>query len=95
MFTLILKNKEDLKVDFDEKVTLKDLAKKYEIKAIVAKVNNRLRELTYYVNYNATVEFLDLTNLDAIRVYETSMRYLVIMALENLYPNIKVYLAMF
>ena len=91
MFNLIIKNKDNLNLEFDDKITLKDLAKSLNLKAIVAKVNNRLRELTYYVNYNAEIEFLDLSNLDAIRVYETSMRYLVIMALENLYPGIKVY----
>ncbi|MBO4667124.1 MAG: nucleoside kinase [Bacilli bacterium] len=91
MFTLILKDKDNLKVSFEDKITLKDLAKQYGINAIVAKVNNRLRELNYYVNYNATIDFLDLRDLDAVRVYETSMRYLVIMALENLYPGIKVY----
>ena len=76
--------------DFEEKITLKDLAKNFNKNAIIAKVNNRLRELNYYINYNCEVEFLDLTNSDAVRVYETSMRYLVIMALENLYPDITI-----
>lgn len=76
--------------DYQEKITLKDLAKQFKNDAIIAKVNNRLRELNYYINYNCEVEFLDLTNADAVRVYETSMRYLTIMALENLYPNVLV-----
>lgn len=76
--------------DYEEKVTLKELAKKFKPNAIIATVNNRLRELNYYINYNCEIDFLDLTNSDAVRVYETSMRYLVIMALENLYPNVKV-----
>lgn len=77
-------------LEFDEKVTLKDLAKSLDVKCYVATVNNRLRELDYYINYNCEVEFLDLTSYDACKVYETSMRYLVIMALERINPNFKV-----
>lgn len=76
--------------DYEDKITLKELANKFNKDAIIASVNNRLRELNYYINYNCEVEFLDLTNSDAVRVYETSMRYLVVMALENLYPDVKV-----
>lgn len=74
----------------EDKILLKDLAKELGIEAYVAKVNNRLRELNYYLNYNCEVEFLDLRSSDAVKVYETSLRYLIIMALERLYPNIKI-----
>ena len=74
----------------DEKVLLKDLAKELGIESYAAKVNNRLRELNYYLNYNCEVEFLDLKSSDAVKVYETSLRYLIIMALERLYPSIKI-----
>jgi len=76
--------------NYEEKQVLKDLAKSFKPNAICAKVNNRLRELNYYVNYDCEVEFLDLTSFDAVRVYETSIRYLVIMALERMDSNIKV-----
>lgn len=76
--------------EFEEKITLKDLAKSLDVKCYVATVNNRLRELDYYLNYNCEVEFLDLTSYDATKVYETSMRYLVIMALERINPKYKV-----
>ncbi len=87
MYIVKYNNKE---YQFEEKITLKDLAKKFDVEAYVAKVNNRLRELNFYLNFNCTVEFLDLTNFDTVRVYETSLRYLIIMALERLYPNISV-----
>src|SRR5690554_2296525 len=77
-------------LEFEDKVTLKDLAKSLDVKCYVATVNNRLRELDYYLNYNCEVEFLDLTSYDATKVYETSMRYLVIMALERINPKYKV-----
>lgn len=87
MFTVKVNGKEFI---FEEKITLKKLAKDLNVKCYVATVNNRLRELDYYLNYNCEVVFLDLNNYDAARVYETSIRYLIIMALERLYPTIKV-----
>lgn len=75
---------------YNDKQYLKDLAMTFKPNAVVAKVNNRLRELNYYINYSCEVELLDLTNFDAVRVYQTSIRYLVIMALERINPNIKV-----
>ncbi len=88
MFTIKIN---EVDYTYEEKITLNDLAKKFAPNAIIAKVNNRLRELNYYINYNCCVEFLDLTSFDAVSVYETSLRYLIIMALERLYPGIKVY----
>ena len=69
--------------NFEDKVTLKDLAKSLGVECYAAKVNNRLRELNYYVNYNCDIEFLDLNSFEAVRVYETSLRYLIIMALKG------------
>lgn len=60
---------------------------------ICAKVNNRLRELTYDVYYDAEIEFLSVKDYDAIQVYETSLRYIIAMAVKNIYPDIKVRLS--
>ena len=57
---------------------------------IVAKVNNRLRELTYEVSFDANVELLDLKTFDGVKVYETSFRYLLAMAFHNLYPSYQI-----
>lgn len=88
MFTIKINNNN---YTFENKIVLKDLAKDFMPNAIAAKVNNRLRELNYYINYNCEVEFIDLTNFDAVRIYETSLRYLLIMALEKIDPNIVVH----
>lgn len=88
MFVIKIGNKE---YEYQDSITLKDLANKLNVEAYVAKVNNSLRELNYYINYNCEVEFLDLKNFDAVRVYETSLRYIIIMALENLYKDVKVF----
>ncbi len=57
---------------------------------IVAKVNNRIRELDFEIDGDSTVEFLTCKDQDAIRTYETSLRYLIAMAFKRLYPNVKV-----
>ena len=80
MFTVKYQGQE---YQFSEKITLKELAKQFGVKCYVATVNNRLRELDYYINYDCEVEFLDLSNFDAVRVYETSFRCLLLMALEK------------
>jgi uridine kinase len=77
--------------EFEKKVSLLSLLEpsvKYNY--LAAKVNNRLRELTYEVNYDCEVEFLGFDNYNAIRVYETSLRYLVALAFERLYPDLEI-----
>lgn len=88
MFTIELNNQIN---HYENKVTLEDIAKATGKTYYVAKVNNRLRELGYYINYDCKVEFLGLDSFEAVKVYETSLRYIIIMALERLYPNVKVY----
>ncbi len=75
--------------EFDTYVRLEDLSKHYQGVFYAALVNNRLRELTYRVSDDATVEFLDYSFYDATRIYATSMRYLVAMAFRRIYPDIQ------
>ena len=75
---------------FDSYVRLADLSKNYEGVFYAALVNNRLRELTYRVSYDANVEFLDYSFYDSTRIYATSMRYLVCMAFRRIYPDIQI-----
>lgn len=74
---------------FDSYVRLEDLSKNYEGVFYAALVNNRLRELTYRVQSDAVVEFLDYSFYDSTRIYATSMRYLIAMAFRRTYPNIQ------
>ena len=65
---------------FNQMVRLSSLINMDEKKYFVAKVNNRLRELSYQFFYDAEVEFLGLDNIETMYVYETSLRYLIAMA---------------
>lgn len=75
--------------EFSNSIRVKDLIKDDSFLYPVAKVNNRLRELSYKFNYDAEVEFLTLENSEAVLVYEISLRYLITMAFHNLYPDYK------
>ena len=82
--------------EFDKKVAVLDLLseeQKADKSIVCAKVNNRIRELTYEIYYDAEVEFLDLKSTQAMKMYEASLRYLVSMAFSRAYPNLKIRLA--
>lgn len=85
MFTVKIREKT---FTLDNKTSILSLLNGNEKKEFyVAKVNNRLRELTYELCYDCEVELLTLSDKDAVKVYETSLRYLLAMAMHNLYPN--------
>ena len=51
-------------------IVLLDLLKEEDkTKYYAARVNNRLRELTFEVHYDAKIDFLDLSDYDACFVY--------------------------
>jgi len=75
---------------FEKKVCLVDLIENNDKSIICARVNNRLRELTYEVSENAKVEFLTVKDADAVRIYEASLRYVLAMAFARAYPDLVV-----
>lgn len=75
---------------FQSPIRLEQLAQKFTGTFYAAKVNNRLRELSYEVFSDSIVEFLDYTYYDSTRIYATSMRYLVCMAFDRVYPNLQI-----
>ena len=75
---------------FEKKVRLVDLIENDDKSIICARVNNRLRELTYEVSNDAKIEFLTVKDSDAVRIYEASLRYVVAMAFARAYPELEV-----
>lgn len=74
---------------FEKKVKLLDLCgddKRY----VCARVNNRVRELTYEVYYDANIDFLTVKDQDAIKTYEASLRFVLAMAFNRVYPDLEV-----
>jgi len=74
---------------YDTPIRLETIAKKYQGTFFAAKVNNRLRELSYVLEFDATIEFLDYRYTDSFRIYATSMRYLISMAFSRKYPEVQ------
>lgn len=57
---------------------------------VSATVNNRIRELTYVLKEPSDVKLLDFKDTQAVKIYETSLRYLVAMATHRLYPQLDI-----
>ena len=85
-FTINIRNQT---LKFDHKTSILDIIKEYDPdkRAVAARVNNRVRELTYEINKNSDVEILTVQNHEAIKVYEASLRYVVAMAFARCYPG--------
>ena len=79
------------KQEYKKPLKLQDLLPANEKKQYqAAKVNNRIRELDYIVKDDAVVEFLDLTDQDACRIYQSTLRYLIVMAVKQIFPKSRV-----
>lgn len=79
--------------EIEKKTSLLSLLSEQDRKAkrfIAAKVNNRVRDLDYEVYYDADIEFLDCSSIEAMKIYEASLRYLVAMAFHNVYPDLPI-----
>lgn len=55
---------------------------------VAAKVHNTLRELTYRFTEDATIEFVDLTSIDGMRIYQRSLLFVFLRASMELHKNI-------
>ena len=67
-----------------------DISKEYKGYITLAIINNKLRELSYEVNEECEIEFLDTTNADGSRVYIRSMSFIFIMACNEIFENSRV-----
>ena len=77
-------------LDVAQKIRVMDLIEgdKYQYQA--ARVNNRIRELNYKIPDDAEVELLTLKDRESTTIYQSTLRYLIIMAIKRLYPTARV-----
>ena len=81
MFKITINNKTK---EYDKPIRVLELIKEEEkYKYYACKVNNRLRELTYIINRDTEVEFLTLSDYNAMLVYQNSLRYVLCMAIHK------------
>lgn len=78
----------------EEGILLEDIANEIanEHKGIITLgvINNKLKELSYKVNDNCSISFLDTTNADGSRVYFRTMSFIFIMACKELFDDSRV-----
>ncbi len=79
--------------NYDRGVTLKKIAKDHNIQLrseiIGAMVNNRLEQLPYEIFHPKTVEFIDISHPDGMRMYIRSLSFLLYYAVEKIIPGTK------
>ena len=57
----------------------------YKYPILLAKVNNRLRELSYQLKENCEIEFLDLTTIEGNRTHVNALTFILLYAVKKLY----------
>ena len=90
MLQIYCKNIEITK-NFPEGITLLDIYRGFQLNMsfgpVSAKVNNKVESLDFRVYYNKDVEFLDITSSSGMRTYLRSLCFILVKAVEDLYPN--------
>lgn len=74
----------------DEHTSILDLIEEDKYAYQAARVNNRIRELNYILTDDATVELLNLSDSNAVTIYQSTLRYLIVMAVERVFPKARV-----
>lgn len=54
---------------------------------VAALVDNEIKELTFPIESSCTISFVDLTSEDGIRIYQRSLKFLLIKAVHDLFPG--------
>jgi len=62
-----------------------------EVPIIAALVDGKLRELTYPIARDATVEPIDLSQSDGERIYRRSLTFLMVAAAHRIFPEAQIY----
>ncbi len=75
---------------FDKPTRIIEMISNDNLDYMAAKVNNRLRELNYVVSADADIELLKLGDSSVTKMYQATLRYVLVMAVKKLYPNAKI-----
>jgi uridine kinase len=90
MLQIYCKNK-NLTKEFPEGSSLLDIYEGFNLEMpygpVSAKVNNKVENLDFRVYYNKDVEFLDITTTSGMRTYVRSLCFILVRAVEELYPD--------
>lgn len=88
---LIKVNVEGKEKEIIKGATLEDIKKEFERseKGIIVAgiVNNEIRELTYPINGSCSINFVNLSSADGIRIYRRSLIFLLVKAFHDIFPE--------
>lgn len=89
MLQIYCKNNKETR-EFPEGTSLIDIYRELGLNMpygpVSAKVNNKVENLNFRVYYNKDVEFLDITSASGMRTYVRSLCFILVKAVDNLYP---------
>lgn len=74
---------------YEQPISVLDIVGK-DKEIICAYVNHRVRELTYMIDKDSEIVPLTCKDRDAMRIYESSLRFLVAMAMHNIHPHYQI-----
>ena len=77
-------------IELNKKTKLINLIKENKHDYLYAIVNNRLRELTYEIFYDAEIVFLKKGDDHTNKIYESSLRYIIAYACSRVFPDIEI-----
>lgn len=90
MLQIYCKNNNSTK-EFPEGSSLLDIYNGFNLAMpygpVSAKVNNKVESLDFRVYYNKDIEFLDITSSSGMRTYVRSLFFILVKAVEELYPQ--------
>ncbi|HPU22236.1 MAG TPA: nucleoside kinase [Thermoclostridium caenicola] len=66
---------------------VRDLKGKMGSQIVAAVVNNEIRELTFLIEQESDITTVDLSSDDGIRIYQRSLKFLLIKAVHDLFPD--------
>lgn len=89
MLQIYCKNNKETR-EFPEGTSLIDIYRELGLNMpygpVSAKVNNKVENLNFRVYYNKDIEFLDITSASGMRTYVRSLCFILVKAVDNLYP---------
>ena len=78
------------KIEVAKPTKVIDLYEDKDKKYICCLVNNKLKDLTYEVSSDAKIDLLDISTIDGANTYQATLRYIIAMAVKNVYPKAKI-----
>ena len=85
---------QDKEIELNEKVTiaelLKDEIKNSKYQVVGATFNNEYQNLNYEIEHDGTIELIDISTKEGMKIYRRTLEYIMGKAFEECYPNAKV-----